>query len=169
MLFKVGLLPKEHRDRAPDAFKSYKGTKTAAEWESSRAFQQTFGSIDVPIEFLGCWSVHALPTFYKILNATGQKRDTVNSVGYWTTKSLPFTAYNPMVRTFRHAVALDERRAKFRTNLWSPSNKTLTPGESGLSDKDKAIKKLIDEKSKGLETTHVDEVNCSLLVALFFH
>ena len=109
-----------------------------------------------------------LPTFYKILNAT-EKRDTVNSVGYWTTKLLPFTAYNPMVRTFRHAVALDERRAKFRTNLWSPSNKTLTPGESGLSDKDKAIKKLIDEKSKGLETTHVDEVNCSLLVALFFH
>lgn len=109
-----------------------------------------------------------LPTFYKILNAT-EKRDTVNSVGYWTTKSLPFTAYNPMVRTFRHAVALDERRAKFRTNLWSPSDKTLTPGDSGLSDIQKTIKSLIDEKSKGLETTHVDEVNCSLLVALFFY
>ena len=108
------------------------------------------------------------PTFQKILNATG-KRDTVNSVGTWTTKSLPFTAYNPMVRTFRHAVALDERRAKFRTNLWSPSAKTLTLGESGLSDIDKTIKNLIDEKSKGLETTHVDEVNCSLLVALYFH
>jgi hypothetical protein len=59
MLFKVGLLPKEHRDRAPDAFKSYEASKTAAEWESSRAFQHALGSIDVPIEFLGCWSVHA--------------------------------------------------------------------------------------------------------------
>ena len=74
-----------------------------------------------------------------------------------------------MVRTFRHAVALDERRAKFRTNLWSPSAKTLTLGESSLSDIDKTIKNLIDEKSKGLETTHVDEVNCSILVALYFH
>jgi len=93
----------------------------------------------------------------------------VNSVGAWTTKSLPFTAYNPMVRTFRHAVALDERRAKFRTNLWSPSAKTLTLGESGLSEIDNTIKNLIDEKSKGLEITDVDEVNCSLLVASYFH
>jgi uncharacterized protein (DUF2235 family) len=109
-----------------------------------------------------------LLTSYKILNAT-ENRDTVNSVGYWTTKSLPFTAYNPMVRTFRHAVALDERRAKFRTNLWSPNDKTLTPGDSGLSDIQKTIKNLIDEKSKGLETTDVDEVNCSLRMALFFY
>ena len=86
----------------------------------------------------------------------------MNSVGYWTTKTLPFTAYNPMIRTFRHAVALDERRAKFRTNLWNPSKKTLTPGDSGLSDVDKTIKSFIDEKSKGLEPTNVDEVNCSL-------
>ena len=100
-------------------------------------------------------------TLTKILKAT-KNRDTVNSVGYWTTKMLSFTAYNPMVWTFRHAVALDERRAKFRTNLWSPSNKTLTPGDSDLSDIDKTIKSLIDEKSKGLEPTNVDEVNCSL-------
>ena len=102
------------------------------------------------------------------MNATG-KRDTVNSVGTWTTKTLPFTAYNPMVRTFRHAVSLDERRAKFRTNLWSPNAKTLTVGESGLSDIDKTIRTMIDEKSNGLEPTHVDEVNCSLPVALYFH
>ena len=114
---------------------------------------------------------------YKIMNATG-KRDTVNSVGSWTTKTLPFTAYNPMVRTFRHAVSLDERRAKFRPNLWNPSPKTPTPSESGgpgkgpsLSDikKLETIKSMVDEKSKGLEPTHVDEVNCSLPVALYFH
>ena len=105
---------------------------------------------------------------YKILN-TNENRDTVKSVGNWTAKSLPFTAYNPLVRTFRHAVALDERRAKFRTNLWNPSSNTLTPGDSGLSDIQKTIKNLIDKKSKELEPTHVDEVNCSLRVALFLY
>ena len=82
-------------------------------------------------------------------------------MGYWTTKSLPFTAYNPMVRIFRHAVALDERRAKFRTNLWSSTDKTL-PGrdDSGLSDYQKVVKSFVEEKSNGLPPTDVDEVTC---------
>lgn len=33
-------------------------------------------------------------------------------------KELPFAKSNYVVRTFRHAVALDERRAKFKANLW---------------------------------------------------
>ncbi|TFK32817.1 hypothetical protein BDQ12DRAFT_691934 [Crucibulum laeve] len=140
MLFKVGLLPTEHRDRVKAAFDSYQATDTKEGWEASSIFQQTWKSIDVPIEFVGCW-------------------DTVNSVGYLTTKSLPFTAFNPMVRTFRHAVALDERRAKFRTNLWNPDEKTLmAKDESLLNDVQKAIKSFIDAKTKGLPPTNVDEV-----------
>ncbi len=34
-------------------------------------------------------------------------------------KRLPFTTSNTIVRTFRHAVSLDERRAKFKANLWN--------------------------------------------------
>ena len=34
-------------------------------------------------------------------------------------KRLPFTTSNTIVRTFRHAIALDERRAKFKANLWN--------------------------------------------------
>ena len=45
-------------------------------------------------------------------------RDTVNSVGL-IPRWLPFTASNTIVRTFRHAISLDERRAKFKTNLWN--------------------------------------------------
>lgn len=45
-------------------------------------------------------------------------RDTVDSVGI-IPKRLPFTTSNTIVRTFRHAVALDERRAKFKANLWN--------------------------------------------------
>lgn len=51
-----------------------------------------------------------------------RRRDTVNSVGAVRAKSLPYTASNASVRTFRHAVALDEHRARFRSNMWkSPS------------------------------------------------
>lgn len=54
-------------------------------------------------------------------------RDTVNSVGL-IPRRLPFTTSNTIIRTFRHAVALDERRAKFKANLWNrpdPAEATL--------------------------------------------
>ncbi|MGH8051886.1 MAG: DUF2235 domain-containing protein [Arenimonas sp.] len=47
--------------------------------------------------------------------------DTVSTVGWiWSPQTLPFTQQNPSVRYVRHAVALDERRAFFRSNLWRP-------------------------------------------------
>ena len=48
-------------------------------------------------------------------------RDTVNSVGL-IPRRLPFTTSNTIIRTFRHAVSLDERRAKFKANLWNRPN-----------------------------------------------
>lgn len=48
-------------------------------------------------------------------------QDTVNSVGL-IPRRLPFTTSNTIVRTFRHAVSLDERRAKFKPNLWNRPN-----------------------------------------------
>jgi uncharacterized protein (DUF2235 family) len=50
-----------------------------------------------------------------------QLRDTVDAVGLYP-KRLPFTTSNTIVRTFRHAVSLDERRAKFKANLWNRPN-----------------------------------------------
>ena len=44
-------------------------------------------------------------------------RDTVCSVGF-ILRQLPFTASNTTVRFFRHALALDERRATFLMNRW---------------------------------------------------
>jgi len=47
--------------------------------------------------------------------------DTVNSVGWIENPlKLPYTASNPDIAIARHAVAIDERRAFFRTNLWRP-------------------------------------------------
>ncbi|KAG6820254.1 hypothetical protein H0H93_003262 [Arthromyces matolae] len=74
-----------------------------AGWEQSNAFKIAF-STPVSIEFLGVW-------------------DTVDSVGI-IPKRLPFTTSNTIVRTFRHAIALDERRAKFKANLWNRPNDT---------------------------------------------
>lgn len=49
--------------------------------------------------------------------------DTVSSVGWIQNPTkLPYTANNPDIEIGRHAVAIDERRAFFRTNLWHPSN-----------------------------------------------
>ncbi|KDR77767.1 hypothetical protein GALMADRAFT_138826 [Galerina marginata CBS 339.88] len=142
MLFKVGLLPKAHREKAQAAFESYKDAKTATSWKASKAFQRTWGSIDVPIMFLGCW-------------------DTVNSVGYLTTKSLPFTAINPMVRNFRHAISMDERRVKFRTNLWSPYMKTsprIGSRSPHMNPREKMIQSFSEAKSKRMPPTDVSEV-----------
>jgi uncharacterized protein (DUF2235 family) len=45
--------------------------------------------------------------------------DTVSSVGWLENPlKLPYVANNPSIQVGRHAVAIDERRAFFRTHLW---------------------------------------------------
>ncbi|KAJ8085202.1 hypothetical protein AAF712_003504 [Marasmius tenuissimus] len=96
MLHKVGLLPRCNHQQVPFAYKMY-SREDERGWQQSGAFKQAF-SIDVDIELLGVW-------------------DTVGSVGV-IPKRLPFTTSNTHVKYFRHAVALDERRARFKPNLW---------------------------------------------------
>src|SRR5262245_51304457 len=64
----------------------------------SRTVSEAQGLQVFPIHFLGAW-------------------DTVSSVGWiWNPTTYPFTRTNASIRTVRHAVALDERRAFFRYN-----------------------------------------------------
>jgi uncharacterized protein (DUF2235 family) len=67
-------------------------------------------------------------------------RDTVNAVGL-IPRRLPFTTSNKVVKTFRHAVSLDERRAKFKANLWNRPN----PKEQVLSVTDQKLDKEADK------------------------
>ncbi|KAI0778879.1 hypothetical protein BD413DRAFT_609432 [Trametes elegans] len=97
MLHKVGLLPPENFQQIPFAYKMYTRTDELG-WRQSTAFKKAF-SIDVDIEFIGVW-------------------DTVCSVGIIPHR-LPFTASNTAIRTFRHALSLDERRAKFQANHYN--------------------------------------------------
>lgn len=71
----------------------------AAWFKLTREFKGALSSGDCVVRFLGLW-------------------DTVSSVGWFANPlSLPWTHKLPNVRTVRHAVAIDERRAFFRTNL----------------------------------------------------
>jgi uncharacterized protein (DUF2235 family) len=48
--------------------------------------------------------------------------DTVSSVGWIENPvRLPYTSNNPHIQIGRHAIAIDERRAFFRSNLWHPT------------------------------------------------
>ncbi|KAF8527523.1 hypothetical protein BU17DRAFT_39727 [Hysterangium stoloniferum] len=97
MLHKVGLLSKDNEEQIGFAYNVYKATgkdnTTLAE-----GFKRTF-STPVRIEFIGCW-------------------DTVSSVGAIWSRHLPFTNGTTTIKTFRHALSLDEHRAKFQANTW---------------------------------------------------
>jgi uncharacterized protein (DUF2235 family) len=82
----------------PDSAK--RNERAAAAFGLAREFKSTFSSVECRPHFVGVW-------------------DTVSSVGWVENPlKLPFIANNPDIQTGRHAVAIDERRAFFRTNLW---------------------------------------------------
>jgi uncharacterized protein (DUF2235 family) len=116
MLHKVGLLPADNHEQIPFAYKMYKRTDDLG-WEQSNEFKKAF-SINVDIEFIGVWYAPSCPRLVETLLTFDTHRDTVDSVGL-IPRRLPFTTSNTIVHTFRHAVSLDERRAKFKANLWN--------------------------------------------------
>jgi|GEM_PF-238548 len=68
--------------------------------EPRQPFKETFSRQGFEVHFMGIW-------------------DTVSSVGWISTPlRLYSVAQNPIVRTGRHAVSIDERRCFYRDNLW---------------------------------------------------
>jgi uncharacterized protein (DUF2235 family) len=122
-LHQLGLLPRGNYNLTPYAMKYFRriteGSRhpstavDASKWKQlCDNFRRTFAREVNPgdedrrfqVHFLGVW-------------------DTVSSVGWvWDPKHFPFTAYNPSVKHIRHAVAIDERRAFFRQNLFRPAH-----------------------------------------------
>jgi len=96
MIHKVGLLPAGNHQQVPFAYKMF-SREDETGWAQSTSFKKSF-SVDVEIEFVGVW-------------------DTVCSVGL-IPHTLPFTASNTAIRYFRHAISLDEHRAKFKANYY---------------------------------------------------
>ncbi|KAG8980681.1 hypothetical protein FRB90_007544, partial [Tulasnella sp. 427] len=97
MLHKVGLLPSSNQEQVTFAYSMYKDNSKRG-WQQAAGFKKTF-SRAVEVEFIGVW-------------------DTVSSVGVLWPRHLPFSSANTTIKTFRHALALDERRVRFQPNLW---------------------------------------------------
>ncbi|KAL0575790.1 hypothetical protein V5O48_006188 [Marasmius crinis-equi] len=133
MIHKVGLLPRFNHEQVPFAYKMYsRGEKGR---KQSRKFKETF-SINVDIELLGLW-------------------DTVGSVGI-IPKRLPLKTH---VKYIRHAIALDERRVRFKPDLLEEQPKDQQHPElpSGAMPKAKpepVHKKFGSESNRDLEWQH---------------
>ncbi|KAF8673116.1 hypothetical protein RHS04_07674 [Rhizoctonia solani] len=113
MCKKIGLLPKSNHEHVAFAYDIYKSStesifsKLLTSYDKDRSlpenvdpakFKKVFCR-DVKIHFVGVW-------------------DTVGSVGSFWRRRLPHVAYNPSIRFFRQALALDEKRGNFIPSLW---------------------------------------------------
>ncbi|KIN92623.1 hypothetical protein M404DRAFT_810028, partial [Pisolithus tinctorius Marx 270] len=101
-LHKVGLLPRCNHQQVQFAYEMYSRDDREG-WRQSRAFKKAF-SIDVNVEFVGVW-------------------DTINCIGI-VPRRLPFTRSNNKIRYFRHALSLDEQRARFIPSFWHQTIET---------------------------------------------
>ncbi|UIK01571.1 DUF2235 domain-containing protein (plasmid) [Rhizobium leguminosarum] len=104
LIFMYGLFPPGNEPLIPYAIRQITGFNdedgdVGKKFDLAAGFKSTFTSIECPIHFMGVW-------------------DTVSSVGWIANPlSIPYSTSNPNVLHIRHAVAIDERRAFFRTNL----------------------------------------------------
>lgn len=111
MIHKVGLLPPRNIQQISFAYEFYKND-TPEGWRQSEDFKKAF-CIDVCVYFLGCF-------------------DSVASVGI-IPRTLPLSSTpTNKARYFRHAMALDERRAKFKVcrhqaKTWEEIEKGKSP------------------------------------------
>jgi len=96
----------KNQQNPDEAFKKYE--------QLSQDFKKMMCRCDCKPHFVGVW-------------------DTVSSVGWKSNPlKLPFSADNPDIAIGRHAVAIDERRAFFRSNLWMPSRTLQEHGPRDL-------------------------------------
>jgi len=104
----VGLLKPDQIDLAGYALSAYKDASSTHNQngkflDEAWHFSRIAGAYHIPIEFMGVW-------------------DTVASIivpGRSHLQTLPYTATNPSVKKFRHAMSIDERRRMFRLNHWT--------------------------------------------------
>lgn len=104
LLYRFRVLKPEHRNLIPYALELYRKhyerlTDPEPFLERDALFRRLFSRPLESIAFLGLW-------------------DTVKSYGYFRPVSLPHTRHNPLVRTVRHALSLDERRSFFGPTSW---------------------------------------------------
>lgn len=119
MLHKVGLLPAHNTAQVSFAYNFYKDD-TEAGWDMSADFKKTFCT-NVEVYFVGVW-------------------DCVASVGFIPRK-LPFSKTpTNTINYFRHAMALDEHRAKFKICQFAQKDPAAKSRAATLVDTPKQAK-----------------------------
>jgi uncharacterized protein (DUF2235 family) len=137
MLNKVGLLPAHNTTQVQFAYNFFKDDSEIG-WMMSQGFKKTF-CIDVNVYFLGLW-------------------DCVASVGF-IPRRLPFTkTASNKIDHFRHAMALDEHRAKFKICRWQRQDTTqeMSSSSSKLRHlRNKMRRTHHSERAKDLELSRI--------------
>ncbi|WP_299847916.1 DUF2235 domain-containing protein [uncultured Roseovarius sp.] len=108
----IGLLSPEQDNLCGYALTAYKQASEEDDFKIAWRIHRVLQTNYVPIRFMGCW-------------------DTVGSViiprpdRFYVPsfQVLPYTHSNPSVQTFRHAMAIDERRRMFRLTPWKEPQK----------------------------------------------
>lgn len=81
-----------------------------------------------------------------------ESRDSVGSIGVGI-PPIPFDSKNTTIKYFRHALSLDERRCRFKANVWMQyevDSKEDSPGHT-RTDRRKATGAIKDELINGIE------------------
>ncbi len=117
----VGLLSPHQDNLCGYALTAYKQARKEDDYKIAWRIHRVMKTRYVPIRFMGCW-------------------DTVGSVitprpdRFYipSLEILPFTQENPSVQTFRHAMAIDERRRMFRLVPWAGGQQYIAdPADKG--------------------------------------
>ncbi|KAE8446000.1 hypothetical protein EG329_012639 [Mollisiaceae sp. DMI_Dod_QoI] len=151
MLHKVGLLPAHNSAQVTFAYKFYKDDSPQG-WKMSAEFKRTF-CMDVSVFFVGVW-------------------DCVASVGF-VPRKLPFSkSATNKIGFFRHAMALDEHRAKFKVCRWQPDEKLNAITKRSEMSTESGLKRIFNLNSKSYQKRkerEKREINQAQLEALFNH
>jgi len=102
-----GLLRPDQLDLCGYALVAYKRSADESDLEIGNTFRRIADARRVTIRFIGVWD-----TVASVLTPRAD-RFYLPSI-----QTLPYTRSNPSVATFRHAIAMDERRRMFRLNHW---------------------------------------------------
>jgi uncharacterized protein (DUF2235 family) len=102
----VGVLRPDQCNIADYAVAAYKRAGLEDDLKIASSFGQMVSSRRAPIRLVGAWDT--------VASILAPGRGGILP----TLQTLPFTARNPSVQSFRHAMAIDERRRMFRLNRW---------------------------------------------------
>lgn len=107
LMHMVGLLSIDQRHLAGFALTAYKRAAESNDLSIAWQFARITAAIDAPIHFIGVWDTVASVIVPR------PDRLYLPSLQF-----LPYTKQNDRVRTFRQALAIDERRSMFRPYGW---------------------------------------------------